>query len=301
MYRSLMVPLDGSPESEQAVPIARRVALESHAALHFVHVSIPYQLIEVDRLPTVDTDLYALSREQKRSYLQRLAQPLIDNDRLTVTVDVVEGSVVPSLLEHANSIHVDLIVMTTHGRSGWERAWLGSVADALIRLSSVPVVLVRMSESPAQATTGAFRRILIPTDGSAEAEEVLAPAVTLDPHKQADYLLVHVVESSLLSDMDHVMRSLNQREVPVQRLHEAEVYLTGVAERLHVSDPQVQTVVLADRHPAHAILGYAREYAVDLIALATHARHGMSRMLLGSVADKVIRGADVPVLVYHRG
>jgi nucleotide-binding universal stress UspA family protein len=138
--------------------------------------------------------------------------------------------------------------------------------------------------------------VLIPLDGSPLAEAILEDAIALGMLMQADYTLLQAIEPALFGYAPGWLAPGLNEEVLAQLQAAAQGYLEHVAERMRAQQLQVRTqVVLAP--PAAAILEYAREQAVDLIALATHGRGGGARMLLGSVADKIVRGAGAPVLV----
>jgi nucleotide-binding universal stress UspA family protein len=197
---------------------------------------------------------------------------------------------------------VDLVVMTTHGRGPFSRFWLGSVADEFLRRAPVPVLLVRPQETkPDLGREPALRHVLVPLDGSPLAEQILGPAVSLGSLTRADYTLLRVVPPPMFGVYDAGGFAISPVEEPSleeQRSH-AEAYLDKVAERLRAKSLPVRTQVIVGRQPSEAILEEAQTQAIDLIALATHGLQGLQRLLLGSVADKVIRGASIPVLVYR--
>jgi nucleotide-binding universal stress UspA family protein len=178
-----------------------------------------------------------------------------------------------------------MVVMTTHGRGVVSRFWLGSVADHLLRHLEVPVLLLRHHESAEVDSRMAFRRMLVPLDGSVRAESVLEPALALCPPPAGEFALVRIVAA----DADGAAQG---REA-------AAVYLDEVADRLERRGCRVSTTVLVSASPAHAILEQARPEAADCIAMATRGASGVKRLVLGSVTDKVVRGADVPVLALH--
>jgi nucleotide-binding universal stress UspA family protein len=293
MYRSILVSLDGSAFGEQALPVALSIARRVGASLNLVHVHVPYGMMYPDSMspfgPAQDRQII----EHERAYLDETVKRLTSSSTVPVTSTVLEGMVVAETLSgHA----ADLIVMTTHGRGPLSRFWLGSVADELVRRATVPVLLVRPQETPSAAEP-VFRHILIPLDGSILAEQVLEPATALGRLMEAKYTLLRVygpVEESRLGPEVHRL------EPPTEELRKAaQAYLDGVAERLRRQGHTTQTQVAFGQHPPSVILDVAQSHAVDLIALETHGRRGVARLLLGSVADKVLRGAVTPVLIHH--
>jgi len=220
-----------------------------------------------------------------------------------VTSALLEGPVIAETLNgHATATKTDLVVMTTHGRGPLSRFWLGSVADELVRRATMPTLVVRPQEkAPDFTAEPVLRHILIPLDGSALAEKVLESAVGLGALMQADYLLVRIYGPQVDTFLDpKSYATVGGSEPPIEQLRaEAQEYLNRVAERLKGQGHTVQTQAVQGQHPASAILDTAQRLAVDLIALETHGRRGLTRLLLGSVADKVIRGAVTPVLVHR--
>jgi nucleotide-binding universal stress UspA family protein len=234
--------------------------------------------------------------------LDTIVKKLQEKASIPISSALPEGEVVDSILELARTQSADLIVMTTHGRGPLSRFWLGSVADGLLRHAAIPVLLVRppprTSESGQEAT---LKRILIPLDGSEFAEQVLKPATALGTLMDAEYTLVRVVAPRLVPDGYPIAAELTplaQGQLE-KRTTEANTCLDGLAECLRSKSLRVQTSVVVSETVAAAILDVAREQRIGLIAIATHGRGGFKRLLLGSVADKIVRGAFTPVLVYR--
>jgi nucleotide-binding universal stress UspA family protein len=307
MYRSILVPLDGSAFSEHALPLAREVARRTGASLQLLHVIPPIPVIEAGGPLLGDADLTAQFQARGRAYLEELVRRLGGLGGAPAPV-VLEGEVVGQIQEHATRAGADLVAMATHGRGLLARFWLGSVADELVRRLPLPLLLVRPRETaPDLGHEPDLGRVLLPLDGSPLAERALEPAVALGGDAAA-YTLLRVVKPALLPAYApegcpigrEVEGLLNQIEALQKRLlADAEGYLAGVAGRLRERGLQVQTRVVVEEQPAVAILREAADGRAGLIALATHGRHGLARLFLGSVADKVVRGATVPVLVHR--
>jgi nucleotide-binding universal stress UspA family protein len=291
VYRALCVPLDGSPQSEQALPLALALAKASGAQLRLLHVHTPTDSIYVPGLPVIDGQLRSLGRLHEHTYLTRLAARIAAEAPLAVFVDNPDssGSVAGTIMQSSSAHDCAMLVLTTHGRGGWERAWLGSVADTLVRLSPVPVLLVRGSDGAPPPAHGLPQRVLVPLDGSPEAASILPHALALGrvvaPAKPASELLVP-------PDTDDAARVARE-------CASARAYLDAVARQLRAEGLDVEIEVRVDGHVASAILAVAQATSADCIAMTTHARSGVSRLLLGSVADKVLRGATLPVLMLH--
>lgn len=305
MYHSVLVPLDGSPSAEFAVPIAQGIARRTNGRVHLVHVHAPLSTAGAPRTATMpfygDWDREA--KEHEEAYLKAFQQRLATSPAVTLDHRVEEGSVVETLVRCAEELRAELVVMTTHGRGPLARAWLGSVADGVARRSRIPVLLLRPNADPEPMGEHLFRNILVALDGSELAEQVLAHATGLGTLVGARYTLVRVVSPLLVTGYAPTPEGMLTDAAYGPELEllirDAEAYLAEAASALRERGLTVETQVVAEMQPAVGILEYAREKAVDLIAMATHGRIGFSRLLLGSVADKVLRGTTAPVLLYR--
>jgi nucleotide-binding universal stress UspA family protein len=196
-------------------------------------------------------------------------------------------------------VKADLVVMTTHGRGAVSRFWLGSVTEGLVRRTTVPLLVLR----PADAAPGDVDapvwvgRVIVPLDGSPRSESALGPAEALAKLFNADLELFHVVPPlPAVSPDGSVYRHTAADAAVIEEMNrEADRMLNTAADRLRANGLRVATRVATHDRVAAAILEESRPG--DVIALTTHARSPATRWLLGSVADKLIRGADVPVLV----
>jgi nucleotide-binding universal stress UspA family protein len=311
MYRSLLVPLDGSSFGEHAIPLALALARRSGAVLHLLHVLEPVETAFPEAPLPPDHGLGPALHARQREYLDRLHKRLEGVTPVPVRATLLDGDVPAGVWAYAREVSADLVLMTTHGRGAVGRFWLGSVADRLLRHLAMPMVLTRPHEGPIDWTREPeVRHILLPLDGTPVGEEVIEPAVTLGALMGAAFTLLRVLRpvlpSPLVLEPPSVAAGVQELTDRVHGLHEqmrreAEGYLDGVAARLRDSGLAVSTKVTFEDQPARAILREGEPPAADLIALGTHARGGLSRLLLGSVADKVIRAADVPVLVRRPG
>jgi nucleotide-binding universal stress UspA family protein len=302
MFRSILVPLDGSPASEHAVPWALSIAQQDGTAVHLARVHLPPAPIMVGSELASDVALDAAIRNVEFNYLEDLTKKLRSTTTIPIRSALLEGAVVDSIEEHARTIQADLIVMTTHGRGALARFWLGSVADKVIRSSTIPTMLIRPNEDQgADLTNRPFlSRIAIPLDGTELSERILEPAMKLGKVSGADFGLVLVLDA--LEDIEALANLKIQAPgawFPEATQAKAESYLERIAHRMRGHSLKVSTKVIRHGTAARAILDYAGQHGNAAIALATHGRSGLRRVFLGSVADKIVRGATLPVLVYH--
>ncbi|MDQ4079101.1 MAG: universal stress protein [Chloroflexota bacterium] len=301
MYDSILVPLDGSSLAEQALTIAHILAQRSGATLRLVHVHNPYHPIYMEGLPVVDEQLQPLHELHERTYLEKLRDRLQNEAHIEIIGDLLDGPIAQTLAAHATSSGSDLIVMTTHGYSGFERLWLGSIAETLVRLSPVPLLLRRLhADAPADSVPFTCRQILIPLDGSAAAEQILLPALRFGRTMGATFRLLHIIDPSVPPGARALPSMGEMRDDSTEaRQTAAEMYLQKAAQQLRDQGVQVETQIETHKRPAVAIMECAEQHNMDLIAMATHGRGGLQRLLLGSVSDKVLRGSDLPLLLYR--
>ena len=299
MYTSIVVPLDGSEFGNRALPVALMLAGRSDAAVHLVHVQEPVVLPE--GAPMYDTRLYQDLQQETRSDLNAIAARFTREASLRVDAEFLEGRVVPTLQRYLEDRRIDLVVMMTHGRGGLSRAWLGSVADGLVRHAPVPLLLMREeTEWLRDPVEPLFRRVLIPLDGSAMAEEVLDHVVSLGTPDETVFTLLTVVGLQTPLEYPHPDSGAMSGRSHVEHQRDAALgYLSGVAEELRTSGALVETQVEVHHQPAQCVLDFANERHIALIALSTHGRGAVPRLFLGSLADKIVRGTTVPILVYR--
>jgi nucleotide-binding universal stress UspA family protein len=301
-FKSVLVPLDGSSLAEQALPLAGRIArlVGGKLRLALVHQLPPAPLDPI--AAKMFTSIELASRKSERAYLRgRQARLREEGFKLSSAVTLT-GAVGPALAQYVRELGVELVVMATHGRGGVRRAWLGSVADYLIRHLELPVVLVRPAEegaaAPARPAEGG--QILVPLDGSALAEEALQPAAALARAWSAELALLQVVTPVLtVTDPALPPPSAYDAEFTTLSRDAAQDYLDDIAERLRGEGLRVTGAAVVGWNTVDTILEVARPERVALIAIATHGRGGLRRLALGSVADKLVRAADVPVLVHR--
>jgi nucleotide-binding universal stress UspA family protein len=293
----LLVPLDGSSIAEQALPVAAAIAHRSGTKLHLATVVQQVPLFPAGaEEPFPDPGLEQALRDQVTEYLKSTAEALGTTHGVEVTYAVLDGSPAQALADHVRAKRVGLIVMTTHGHSGINRFWLGSVADRLLRWVKVPVLLLRPKATPPQTE---FRQTVVALDGLSEGERVLDPAIELGSLcPDSRFTLVQVVEPPVALITRMAMHPAKMRP-HWRELQEncARSYLERVATRMRTRGLRVTTQMISAPGIGTQILELAHAIAADLIVVGTHGARGVERMLLGSVADKVIRGASQPVLV----
>jgi nucleotide-binding universal stress UspA family protein len=160
MYRDILVPLDGSPVAESALPLAALLAESAHARLHLTLIHEPAPaLVGMGGLPLPSPDLEEASRGRETAYLAGIAARWHKAAGSQVEFRLVQGRAGPDLCEEAAKLGADLVVMTTHGRGALQRLWLGSVADYLVRHLTIPVLLLPRRAGSASTNPPTIRHI----------------------------------------------------------------------------------------------------------------------------------------------
>ncbi|MDT8341379.1 MAG: universal stress protein [Longimicrobiales bacterium] len=291
MFKKLLVTLDGSSFSEWALKYAAQLSRETGAAVELTSVHEP--------IPSFSYDEWeAAAFEWTEEYLSRARAQLAGEVTAPVTAWVGSGQVVESLLDRADTIGADLIISATHGRGAFSRAWLGSVADGLLRHATQPILLVRPEKGESPPENPAFRRIVVPLDGSDFSESILPLAEGMTGLTGGELHLVRVVAYPIEIASPYLPHTVQMNQEVVEEARAAAVeYLENIAAGLRHHGARVDTRVVVDSQAGHAICTECRELDADLVVMATHGRGGLKRALLGSTADKVIRSAHTPVLV----
>ena len=298
--RSVLVPLDGSPFAEQALPWAAAIAGAARARLR---LTLVHQSPSPPPLDAATGRLYTrieLSlRKVQREYLAKVADEVRREHGVQVAKVTLQGNPAPALARYVGEMDPEIVVMTTHGAGGIRRAWLGSVADQLVRSLEIPMLIIRPREADqVPAGVAALQEILVALDGSRRAEAALPPAATLALLLRAKLALVRVVQP-VVPFTDPVRPFPLGFDEELTRLSRAEAqdYLDDVAEWLNAAGVPASAAAVVGSSAFGAIQDAARAPGTGIIALATRGRGGLPRMVLGSVADKLVRGGELPVLV----
>ena len=298
MTRTIVVPLDGSALAERALPYAVALSLARNCELTLLRVALGNAPMTLDGSDWEREQIVAVDDAQ--AYLDSIKATLPPTVEITTAVPY--GPADRQILAALRRFDTDTVVMATHGRTGLPHLLHGSVAEAILAGSHVPVVLVHAQ--PAAATAPLFDattpRILVPLDGSRLSEAAVPVAVDyLANSPSSELVLVTVIaapDEVLYGDNGHVLAYLDQQEE--SRVRQAHEYLAYFARLAHTQAPELS--VLTDVRvgvPQEMIPQLAAEHGVHLIVMSTHARTGLDRARVGSVAGDVLRATDRPVLM----
>lgn len=321
MFSKLVVPLDGSKLAEAALPYAVRVADLTEARLLLV------QVIEMPPLLEGSLNAEDALLESSESYLKQVKETITNPDlALHLPVDKVQTCVSYGTASHeiakiAELEKAGLIVMTTHGRSGLSRLFLGSVATSTVQHTSIPVLMLKPTREKTSFETleallnasdkpgwmeGRHCRILVTLDNPEEASLVLQPAIKLASQLNATIYLLHVVHPYIpVSTVEpwieghlNIAPELINVEAHNYLLKAADEQLAGIQSEVEAQEVKC-VKALREGEPALEIESYVNMIQPDMLVMATHARGIVGRALLGSVTEAVLRQTHLPVLLVH--
>jgi nucleotide-binding universal stress UspA family protein len=300
MLRTILIPLDGSPLAERALSIGCDLARRAGGAVHLVRSHVPIGVIGATAEGAVlSPDLLAadeMLRNRAEEYLKAQAARLGREWGISVTPHIEDGGPSGYITEVAELVDADLIVMTTHGAGGFTPGWLGSVTDAVIRHSHRPVLA--LPENDAHAGEPFVPRTLFVTlDGSEHADAIIPAARDLAVTFGASVTLVRVVAPFVPGDVVSTMMADRPDPFGIDaQVAAAKRDLETIVASLKAGGIEATSIVEVATSPTKQLLEYIKETKPDCLAIATQGR-GLSRLFLGSVADKLIRNAGRPVLV----
>jgi nucleotide-binding universal stress UspA family protein len=294
MYTNILVPLDGTPVSEAALRYAEALAGKAGAGLTLVR-SVHAGLLRDSGAGQVRAIAEA------EDYLAEYAADLTTRG-FTVQTGMPYGlSPAEWIVEEVDLRCADLVVMATHDRVGTDRVLHGSVAEDVVHRSPVPVVLVRAAEGlrPVEAFQRAQPSIVVPLDGSTLAESALAPAIELAKAIGGRMVLMGVVPAPgelVAGEGGAVITYVGDEFARLE--DDARTYLQSLGSRVAAGGMSVTSVVRNGK-PAVEIADVAHAQSAAAIVMATHARTGLARSLLGSVAGEVLHQSPSPVMLVH--
>ena len=289
MTRSILLATDFSKPARRVYSYALSLASIFKARLILLHV--------VEAPPGFETWSPAARRSlgplKTRALLElgRMARLAKDNGVTAehrLVIDIPEDGI----LNIAGKIRADLIAIGTHGRTGWDRLRLGSVAEAVLRKAGCPVLTVQVgsfADAPVRRHRPKWHRFLVPIDFTASSDAALRFAAMLAEQLHAQISVVHVFDPWAAVGQDDV----RVRELKTHKLAKRVQKVMSASK----SDLSGFNIMVAPGDAVEVILDRATREMADLIVMGTQGRRGLQRLVLGSVAESVVRRAGCPVLV----
>jgi nucleotide-binding universal stress UspA family protein len=281
--RTVVIALDRSDLSARALPFAQQVAQLWRGRLVLVHA-----LVSRDEHAAVPVEV------ELRSIVR-------DLNALGITADAVirRASPAQAIADVVREREADLIVMASHQRHGLNRWLRGSITEDVLARTQAPLVMIPGEGAP---IFGPRRRILVPLDGSPTGEAALDFLRGRSTNGPIELLLLRVVSQMPVVvgvDATFSVQALSPADLEGE-LQEAREYAARLADSITDSSVVVRHEVIEAAAPvARVIQEAAAHHHADLIALGTHAKTGVSRMVLGSVSEEILEGSRIPVLLVH--
>jgi len=322
MFKRILVALDGSELSERAIPVAARIARASGGTIVFVRVVLPpveFGTFSVEQEHVIDLKPSAYEKRlaEAESYLISIVNIHADVlAGIATEYDITTGGAAPTIFSTVRLEELDLIVMYSHGETGLKRWVFGSVAQQAVRHSPVPVLVLQEHGMPLRVPDAAHPlRILVPLDGSALAETALEPSLELlkiwtgVPAKVGGELhLLQVVDVPPAYGKFRSQAYMTDGLIEEVK-HQAQTYVKTVTDRLHAGSLATSQITLTSSisvktDVAGTIVRLAEQAenaehtgGYDLIAMATHGRSGLLRLIMGSVTEHVLGATKLPLLM----
>jgi nucleotide-binding universal stress UspA family protein len=299
MLENFLVPLDTSEMSEQVLPYVELLAGRLGQPVHLLSIADDGQLMQI----APDNVTIAGMVEERRAVVARYLREVrerLEEKSLTVTTEMASGHVADTILDTAARRSSGLIAMATHGRVGPERWFIGSVADRVARSAASPVLLVRPAKDSV-SSPASIEKVILPLDGSTLAEAAIPHATFLAQAFERPVVLVRTLDMTWLGTGDGMTGDFALTP-DLQELLESDAkeYLARTATGLEAKGLKVERV-FSFQLPATEIIEQAHKAPGALIVMSSHGRSGLGRTVLGSVADRVMRTAEAPVLLVRGG
>lgn len=295
LYQRVLVPIDASDAAKRAARRGIGLAKAYEADLHFLSVvdtrAFSESLADLDELVRSQARVLEKEAETTLTAVEELAA----DAGIAAITDIRRGRPPDTILEYGADHEIDLIAMGTHGRSGLDRLLLGSVTERVLRSAESPVLSVSPDD---RRPPEAYDNVLIPTDGSDQAEVAAGHGIDIADKFDGRIHAFNVVDVTGLAgaaDAGYLLDSV------VEGLEEVGQQATDMVAAM-AREVGVESVSSIEQGTPHReILEYVESHEIDLIAMGSHGRTGLDRLLLGSVAERIVRSADVPVLTVSHG
>jgi nucleotide-binding universal stress UspA family protein len=298
MYKKILVPLDGSPSAENVLPYARALAKRSALPVDLLEV---VDFTELARSVSAADGLFLdrLAKDEARGsgvYLTGISQSF---SGIAARCLVKQGRAADIIVEIAAAEKDTLIMMATHGRSGLNRFFLGSVTEKVLRATSSPLLVVRAKEKAVAGGEAIFKSLVVPLDGSELAESVMPSVVALAKQLDLEVILfrAYAVPYGAYSTGEGFYDPVNLEAFLARLRQETIDYLEGKTAELKRQGLAQVSYVAKEGMSADEIIKFARATPDNLIAMCSHGYSGVKRWVLGSVTETVVRHSGDPVLV----
>lgn len=294
MYDRILIPTDGSDHARRAARHGMGLAAAFDAAVDVVNVVDTERIAGPFDAGGVSEQYIERIEDERREFVAEIAA--LASDGTSVETDILRGPPADRLVEYATEHDVDLVTMGTRGTTGLERFLLGSVAEAVVRRSPVPVFAT--DANGAAEPVYDYDDVLVPTDGSETAGAAYDHALAVAEAMDARVHGVTVLDEEL-APLGRAVGAHGREEHP-QETPPGAAATDRLARQARERDLPATTAV-REGQPGRALVEYADDHDVDLLAVGTHGRSGLDRAVLGSTTEWLLRHADQPVLTVSDG
>ena len=293
MFSKILLPLDGSQLAEAAIPYATNLAQQLEAEIYLLHICPPehesyvhmhqiYMNCMVDGIRSKMKESWKSSKELK------------------IEAEVIVGDPIKLIFDYTKLKSIGLISLTTHGNSGFKPWALGNVADKIVRGSGIPTLLIRVKEQKdLEIRKANVRKILVPLDNSEASKASLPIAVELAKKLKAGLTLFSMAQTAYAQNLNSAGSGIGINWDAVDKASEqaADEYLKKIEEELKNSGVQVDRNSMLGIDAAYEILELEKKGNLDMVVMATRGRSSIARWAFGSVAEKVLREGNLPILL----
>lgn len=279
----ILVPIDFSDRSKKALQVADQFAQLFNATITPFYSHLPISELDEPYALGLSSNVYQNFEnleEQLASRVQEVAENNVDKSRLE-KASVVLGNAAESIID-ASEMY-DYIIMSSHGRTGFSRFLLGSVAEKVLRLAHTPVLIVEN-----ESNVGDFKKIMVTTDFSDNAAEAYPYAIDIAEKAGATIDLVHVLSFEQFDE--------NEKDLSLRKIREERLKLLEKEHFGRISD-QVNHKLIVSKDSVHeAIFNHVQNNEYNLIVMATVGRTGINYLMMGSTTANVVRHVKTAVL-----
>lgn len=288
----ILVPVDFSSGCINAFNLALSLAKKKGSKIYVLHIVSEPQVID----PLYASDFYSkvrfedikseLEAEIKNTYIK-------GNEGVNIELHVSKGYPVSGITELSKEVKADLIVMATHARKGLSHAVIGSVSEKVLRTSTCPVLTVKLSHE-IKPDKFDIKKILVPVDFSEHSKRAFELAIDFANLFNAMIYIINVIQP--ISFYPNYYNDFYSKEGIIKRMEEETKSRLDLLVKEKGEGSKDITYEVRIGEPYHEVLEKEKSIKADLIVMGTHGRKGISHLLMGSVAERVVRLAECPVL-----
>jgi nucleotide-binding universal stress UspA family protein len=293
MFEKILLPLDGSELAEAAIPYVRDLAEQLNAEIFILHVCPPE---------------HQRNLHMHQIYMNSIAEGMKKEARpdIKINAEVVIGDPSKIITDYAKLKEIDLVVITTHGISGFRPWTMGDVADKVVRGLGIPTLLVRNKDVPAvQKKHGVISKILLPLDNSEASKASLPYAIQLAKKLNAGIILFSRAQTIYAQNLDGINNTMggggglgvNWDSVDAATEKTIDDYLQTIEDKIKSEGVEATHTSYLGIDAAYEILEMEKRTQADLVVMATRGRSPVARWAFGSVAEKVLREGNLPILL----